>query len=70
MVITQVQPHSIMAIMQVQQACIILHVIASPLLHMTRMPSLVISHLHMPIIMLVDRHRAVQNIQPAMNRKK
>jgi len=54
MVMTQLQPHSIMAIIHSQQAWIILHVMLSPLVHMQHMPSLVISHLHMPFIMLID----------------
>ena len=48
----QVQPAFIMAIMQSQQAWIIAQHSASPLVQVMQQPSSVISHLHMPIIML------------------
>jgi hypothetical protein len=48
----QVQPAFIMAIMQSHMAWIILQQFMSPLQQVMEMPSVVISHLHMPIIML------------------
>ncbi|MGO9809737.1 MAG: hypothetical protein ACLP53_02875 [Isosphaeraceae bacterium] len=48
----QVQPAAHMAIMQSQQAWIIEQQAGSPLVQVMQTPSSVISHLHMPIIML------------------
>jgi hypothetical protein len=48
----QAQPDAIMAVMQSQQAWIILQHSASPLVQVMRTPSSVISHLHMAIAML------------------
>ena len=48
----QVQPALHMAIMHSQQAWIIEQHSGSPLVQVMQTPSLVISHLHMPIIML------------------
>ncbi len=48
----QVQPALHMAIMQSQQAWIIEQQSPSPLVQVMQTPSLVISHLHMPIVML------------------
>jgi len=52
MLMTHMQPDSIMVIMHSQQSWIILQHFMSPLVHMMHMPSLVISTMHMPIIML------------------
>jgi hypothetical protein len=46
------QPAFIMAHMESQQAWIILQQSASPLVQVIIIPSLVISHLHMPMVML------------------
>jgi hypothetical protein len=48
----QVQPHAIIVAMQSQQAWIILQHSASPDVQVMTQPSLVISHLHMPIVRL------------------
>ena len=48
----QVQPAAHMAIMQSQQAWIIEQQAGSPLVQVMQTPSSVISHLHMPIVML------------------
>jgi hypothetical protein len=48
----QVQPACIMAVMQSQQAWIISQHLGSPLVQVMTQPSLVISHLHMPMVML------------------
>src|SRR6516225_577472 len=59
MVRQQVQPACIIAIMQSQQAWIIWQHFGSPLVHVTRQPLSVVSHLHMPIVRL-----QVQTIMP------
>jgi hypothetical protein len=51
-IMQQVQPHSIIFIIASQQALIMSQTIASPLVHVIIMPSFVISHLHMPMLML------------------
>ena len=48
----QVQPAAIMVHMQSQQAWIILQHSASPDVQVTQQPSLVVSHLHMPMVRL------------------
>ncbi len=48
----QVQPDSLIEHMQSQQAWIILQQLLSPLVQLMQTPFLVISHLHMPIVML------------------
>jgi hypothetical protein len=48
----QVQPAFIIAAMHSQQAWIISQHLASPLMHVIVQPSLVISHLHMPMVRL------------------
>ncbi len=48
----QVQPAFIMAVMQSQQAWIISQHLTSPLMQVMQQPSLVISHLHMPMVRL------------------
>jgi hypothetical protein len=48
----QVQPAAIIVLMQSQQAWIILQHSVSPDVHVSMQPSLVISHLHMPIVRL------------------
>jgi hypothetical protein len=48
----QTQPALLMTVMQSQQAWIILQHSASPLVQVMQTPSSVISHLHMPIVML------------------
>ena len=52
MVMQHMHPHSIIVIMHEQQSWIILQHCASPLVQVIIMPSMVISHLHMPIIIL------------------
>src|SRR6516164_386024 len=59
MVRQQVQPACIIAIMQSQQAWIIWQHFGSPLVHVTRQPLSVVSHLHIPIVRL-----QVQTIMP------
>jgi hypothetical protein len=54
MLTQQVQPHCIMVIMHVQQSWIILDMPASPLVQVMQTPSVVISHLHRPMVMLHD----------------
>jgi hypothetical protein len=46
----QVQPAAIIVLMQSQQAWIILQHSVSPDVQVTMQPSLVISHLHMPMV--------------------
>lgn len=48
----QVQPHFIIIIMQAQHSWIILQHWASPLVQVMQTPSFIISHLHMPMVML------------------
>jgi hypothetical protein len=48
----QVQPSLSMTVMQSQQAWIISQHLASPLVQVMQTPLSVISHLHMPIVML------------------
>jgi hypothetical protein len=48
----QVQPAAIIVLMQSQQAWIILQHSASPDVHVMTQPSLVMSHLHMPMVRL------------------
>jgi hypothetical protein len=48
----QVQPACIMAVMQSQQAWIISQHFGSPLVQVMTQPSAVMSHLHMPMVML------------------
>jgi hypothetical protein len=50
----QVQPAIIMVIMHSHICIIILAQAASPLVQVTHMPSVVISYLHMPMVMLQD----------------
>ncbi|XHR29059.1 MAG: hypothetical protein ACFUZC_00550 [Chthoniobacteraceae bacterium] len=52
MLMQQVQPAFIMAIIASQQAWIMLQQSASPLVQVIIMPLGIISHLHMPIVML------------------
>jgi hypothetical protein len=54
----QVQPAVIMADMQSQEAWIISQQPLSPLTHVTQTPSLVISHLHIPIVKLQQQTMA------------
>lgn len=51
-IMQQVQPAAIQAAMQSQQPWIILQHSASPEVQVTQHPSLVVSHLHIPIVML------------------
>src|SRR4051794_21017712 len=51
-IMQQVQPAFIMVAMQSQQAWIMSQHLASPLVHVMMQPSAVISHLHMPMVML------------------
>jgi hypothetical protein len=51
-IMQQVQPAFIMVLMQSQQAWIISAHLASPLVHVMTQPSLVMSHLHMPMTRL------------------
>jgi hypothetical protein len=51
-IMQQVQPAFIIVAMQSQQAWIISQHLASPLVQVMQQPSAVISHLHMPMVML------------------
>jgi len=52
----QVQPSLSMQAMQSQQDWIISQHLASPLVQVMQTPSLVISHLHMPMVKLQQQH--------------
>ena len=65
----QVQPAFIMALQQSQQAWIMAQHSASPLVQVMTQPSAVISHLHMPMVMLQQQtimpFIIMQQVQPA-----